>query len=158
MKINFFILKPLFALCLLMVSCQNSKRDLYPEDLIGGFELLSAEKTGIDFNNAITETETLNHIYYNQIYSGAGVAIGDINNDGLPDVFFCGNKVNDKLYLNKGDFKFEDISKNSKITRSPGWSWGVTMADVNSDGYLDIYVSRNGESMNPSDRKNKLFK
>mgnify|MGYP006100121167 CR=1 FL=1 len=157
MKINFFILKSLFALCLLMVSCQNSKRDLYPEDLIGGFELLSAEKTGIDFNNAITETETLNHIYYNQIYSGAGVAIGDINNDGLPDVFFCGNKVNDKLYLNKGDFKFEDISKNSKITRSPGWSWGVTMADVNSDGYLDIYVSRNGESMTPSDRENKLF-
>ena len=157
MKINFFMLKSLFAVCLLMVSCQNSKRDLYPENLIGGFELLSAEKTGIDFNNAITETETLNHIYYNQIYSGAGVAIGDINNDGLPDVFFCGNKVNDKLYLNKGNFKFEDISKNSKITRSPGWSWGVTMADVNSDGYLDIYVSRNGESMNPSDRKNKLF-
>ena len=157
MKINFFILKSLFALCLLMVSCQNSKRDLYPENLIGGFELLSVEKTGIDFNNAITETETLNHIYYNQIYSGAGVAIGDINNDGLPDVFFCGNKVNDKLYLNKGDFKFEDISKNSKITRSPGWSWGVTMADVNSDGYLDIYVSRNGESMTPSDRENKLF-
>ena len=157
MKINFFILKALFAVCLLMVSCQNSKRDLYPENLIGGFELLSAEKTGIDFNNAITETETLNHIYYNQIYSGAGVAIGDINNDGLPDVFFCGNKVNDKLYLNKGDFKFEDISKNSKITRSPGWSWGVTMADVNSDGYLDIYVSRNGESMTPSDRENKLF-
>ena len=65
--------------------------------------------------------------------------------------------VANKLYLNKGNLKFEDISKNSKITRSPGWSWGVTMADVNSDGYLDIYVSRNGESMNPSDRKNKLF-
>ena len=157
MKINFFILKALFAVCLLMVSCQNSKRDLYPEDLIGGFELLSAEKTGIDFNNGIKESETLNHIYYSQIYNGAGVAIGDLNNDGLPDIYFCGNQVNDKIYINKGNFKFEDITKSSKINRSPGWSWGVTMADVNSDGYLDIYVSRNGESMNPSDRKNKLF-
>ncbi|MGK0420425.1 MAG: hypothetical protein ACJAT9_000083 [Polaribacter sp.] len=142
---------------ILFSSCNTSKRDINPKELIGGLELISSEYSGVTFNNAISETETLNHIYYNQIYSGAGVAIGDINNDGLPDVFFCGNKVNDKLYLNKGDFKFEDISKNSKITRSPGWSWGVTMADVNSDGYLDIYVSRNGESMTPSDRENKLF-
>ena len=134
-----------------------SKRDLNPKELIGGLELLSSEQTGVDFNNAIKESETVNHIYYSQIYNGAGVAIGDINNDGLADVFFCGNQVEDKLYLNKGNFKFEDISKKSKITRSPGWSWGVTMADVNNDGYLDIYVSRNGDSMTPSDRTNKLF-
>ena len=141
----------------LFSSCINSKRDINPRELIGGFEMLSADITNINFNNSIKESETVNHIYYNQIYSGAGVAIGDINNDGLSDIFFCGNQVKDKLYLNKGDFKFEDITKNSKITRSPGWSWGVTMADVNSDGYLDIYVSRNGESMKPSDRENKLF-
>ena len=65
--------------------------------------------------------------------------------------------MSDRLYLNKGNFKFEDISKESKISRSPGWTWGVTMADVNADGYLDIYLSRNGESMNPKDRANKLF-
>jgi hypothetical protein len=157
MKVNLLFLKAFVVMCLLIVSCQNSKRDLYPETLEGGFKLLSSEVTGIDFNNSIKESETKNHIYYSQIYNGAGVAVGDINNDGLSDLFFCGNQVNDKLYLNKGNFKFEDISKISKITRSPGWSWGVTMADVNSDGYLDIYVSRNGESMTPSDRKNKLF-
>jgi hypothetical protein len=142
---------------LIFNSCTSSKRDNNPKELIGGLELLSSEQTGIDFNNSIKESENVNHIFYNQIYSGAGVAIGDIDNDGLPDVYFCGNQVNDKLYLNKGNFKFEDISKKSKITRSPGWSWGVTMADVNADGYLDIYVSRNGESMEPRDRKNKLF-
>ncbi len=142
---------------ILFSSCNTSKRDINPKELIGGLELISSEYSGVTFNNAISETETLNHIYYSQIYNGAGVAVGDINNDGLADVFFCGNQVNDKLYLNQGDFKFKDISKESKITRSPGWSWGVTMADVNNDGFLDIYVSRNGESMNASDRTNKLF-
>ncbi|MBT5615895.1 MAG: CRTAC1 family protein [Flavobacteriales bacterium] len=142
---------------LVLSSCTSSKRDVNTEELIGGLELLSSEQTGIHFNNSIKESETVNHIYYNQIYSGAGVAIGDINNDGFPDIFFAGNQEADRLYINKGELKFEDISKSSKISRSPGWSWGVTMADVNADGYLDIYVCRNGESMNPTDRKNKLF-
>jgi hypothetical protein len=142
---------------ILFSSCKKEERDPNPKELIGGLELLSSEQTGIDFNNSIKESEKINHIYYSQIYNGAGVALGDINNDGLADVFFCGNQVDDKLYLNQGDFKFKDISKESKITRSPGWSWGVTMADVNNDGFLDIYVSRNGESMNASDRTNKLF-
>jgi hypothetical protein len=154
-KIQFLIM---VTICLLLLNCnQEPKRDLYPEVLVSGFELLSAEKTGIDFNNAIKESETVNHLYYNQLYSGAGVAIGDINNDGLPDIFFCGNQVSDRLYLNKGDLKFEDITKKSKSASHSGWSWGVTMADVNNDGYLDIYVSRNGESMNPEDRKNQLY-
>ena len=156
-KTFFFCFKIVLTVSVLLISCQNSKRNLYPEKLVGGFELLPAEKTGIDFNNEIKESETVNHIYYSQIYNGAGVAIGDLNNDGLPDVYFCGNQVNDKIYINKGNFKFEDISNDSKITRSPGWSWGVTMADVNADGYLDIYVSRNGESMVPEERRNKLF-
>lgn len=157
MKLNIYILSGLLLLCIFFNSCSNSNRDLNPKELIGGLELLSSEETGIDFNNSIVETVNFNHFYFSQIYSGAGVAIGDINNDGLSDIFFCGNQVGDKLYLNKGDFKFEDISKKSKISRHQGWSWGVTMADVNADGYLDIYVSRNGESMNASDRKNKLF-
>ncbi|GAA4268784.1 VCBS repeat-containing protein [Hyunsoonleella aestuarii] len=144
-------------LVLVLTSCEGPIRDLYPETLVEGFTLHDSKYTGIDFNNAIVESEKVNHIYYNQIYSGAGVAIGDINNDGLSDIFFCGNQVSDRLYLNKGNFQFEDITKKSRAARNSGWSWGVTMADVNSDGYLDIYVSRNGESMVPEERKNQLY-
>ncbi len=144
-------------LVLFLSSCEGPIRDLYPETLVEGFTLHDSKHTGIDFNNAIVESEKVNHLYYNQIYSGAGVAIGDINNDGLSDIFFCGNQVSDRLYLNKGNFQFEDITKKSRAARNSGWSWGVTMADVNSDGYLDIYVSRNGESMVPEERKNQLY-
>jgi hypothetical protein len=139
-------------------SCSNQPtRDLYPKQITGGFELLPAEKTGVDFSNTIKESTYFNHYYYSQIYVGSGVAIGDINNDGLADVFFGGNQVSDKLYLNKGGFKFEDITQKSKLAINSGWTWGVTMADVNADGYLDIYVSRNGNSENPSDRRNQLY-
>ena len=143
--------------CLLLVACQQSQRDLYPEELVGGFELLPPERTGIDFNNTITESERFNQYLYRQIYLGSGVAIGDINNDGLPDIFFGGNQVSDRLYLNKGDFQFENITKDSRVATNPGWTWGVTMADVNSDGFLDIYVSRNGNSIDPQDRRNQLY-
>ena len=84
-----------------------------------------------DFNNAIKESKTVNHLYYNQLYSGAGVAIGDINNDGLPDIFFCGNQVSDRLYLNKGNLKFEDITELAGIGGDSRWYTGSTMADVN---------------------------
>ncbi|MFT4838708.1 MAG: hypothetical protein ACI9V9_000616, partial [Oleispira sp.] len=141
-----------------LMSCNNEpSRDLYPKELVGGFNLLPSEETGIDFNNSIEESKYFNHYFFGQIYLGSGVAIGDINNDGLPDIFFGGNQVNDKLYLNKGDFKFEDITTSSKIDEDSGWTWGVTMADVNADGYLDIYVSRNGNSLKTEDRENKLF-
>ena len=76
------------VLSVLFSTCTNSKRDINPKELIGGFELLSSEKTGIDFNNSITESKYFNHFFYGHIYNGSGVAIGDINNDGLPDVFF----------------------------------------------------------------------
>ena len=144
--------------CVLLFACQDKpSRDLYPEELIGGLELLPAEKTGIDFSNTITESTFFNHYYYSQMYVGSGVAIGDINNDGLEDVFFGGNQVADRLYLNKGNFQFEDITKKSKAAKNAGWTWGVTMADVNADGYLDIYVSRNGNFDDPEDRRNQLY-
>ena len=139
-------------------SCQDEpQRNLFPEDLIGGLELLKPENTGITFSNTIKESTYFNHYYYSQIYVGSGVAIGDINNDGLADVFFGGNQVADRLYLNKGNFQFEDITKKSKAAKNSGWTWGVTMADVNADGYLDIYVSRNGNSANPEERRNQLY-
>lgn len=142
----------------IILGCSDTpKRDLYPSELIGGFELLPSEQTGIDFNNSIKESKLFHHYFFSQIYLGSGVAIGDLNNDGLPDIFFGGNQVNDRLYLNKGDFKFEDITKTSKVARQPGWTWGVTMADVNGDGFLDIYVSRNGNSLDISQRRNLLY-
>ena len=156
MKFNTLYISTLL-LFFIFYSCDNSEVKSDSNELTVGLELMSSTHTGINFNNSITESETVNHIYYNQIYSGSGVAIGDLNNDSYPDIYFGGNQVGDKLYVNKGDLNFEDISKKSKISQSPGWTWGITMADVNSDGYLDIYVCRNGESMNPNDRKNKLF-
>ena len=147
----------LFFYCLLFLGCNQPQRDLYPGTLEGGFDLLTSSETGIDFDNSITETTFFNHYYYSQIYLGSGVAIGDLNNDGLSDVFFGGNQVSDRLYLNKGNFKFEDITEKSQAGKNTGWTWGVTMADVNADGYLDIYVSRNGNSIEISDRRNKLY-
>ncbi|NNC49556.1 MAG: VCBS repeat-containing protein [Flaviramulus sp.] len=157
MKIKFGSVKLIILASFLAISCQQSNRNLYPEKLVGGFELLAPEKTGIDFNNSMKESKTFNHYFYSQIYVGSGVAIGDINNDGMPDIFFGGNQVSDRLYLNKGNFQFEDITKKSRAAINSGWTWGVTMADVNADGYLDIYVSRNGSSVNIEDRRNQLY-
>jgi hypothetical protein len=130
MKIKSFLVSGIMVFMLSMVSCEKLERPLITGDLVGGFELLPSEKTGIDFNNAIKESIFFNHYYYSQMYVGSGVAIGDINNDGLPDVFFGGNQVADRLYLNKGDFKFEDITKTSRVAKNSGWTWGVTMADI----------------------------
>ncbi|WP_296317370.1 VCBS repeat-containing protein [Winogradskyella sp. UBA3174] len=154
-KIKFIIIAIVSSICF---NCsEEPTRDLYPSELVGGLELLSSEKTGIDFSNTIKESTYFNHYYYSQMYVGSGVAIGDINNDGLADVFFGGNQVADRLYLNKGNFQFENITKKSKVARNSGWTWGVTMADVNADGYLDIYVSRNGNSAKAEDRRNQLY-
>jgi hypothetical protein len=104
------------------------------------FENPSAEKTGVDFTNTLTSTEDLSILDYLYFYNGGGVSVGDINNDGLPDIFFTGNQVKNKLYLNKGDLKFEDISSSAGIEGNSSWNTGTTMADVNGDGLLDIYV------------------
>ena len=98
-------------------------------------------QTGIHFENPNTDTDTLSIIDYLYYYNGGGVAIGDINNDGLPDIYFTSNNNGNKLYLNKGNFKFEDISASAGIIGKADWTTGVTMADVNGDGYLDIYIS-----------------
>ena len=157
---SYFYFKKVVPVLLLLVSfsCSDKPiRDLSPKELKAGFELLSSNQTGIDFNNKITESKTFNHFFFSQIYLGSGVALGDINNDGLTDVFFGGNQVSDRLYLNKGDFKFEDITKSSKVAKNSGWTWGVTMVDINNDGFLDIYVSRNGISEKKEDRRNQLY-
>ncbi len=106
------------------------------------FESLPSSKTGINFANNLENKKLFNILYYLYYYNGAGVATGDINNDGLPDIYFAANsKGNNKLYLNKGNFQFEDITGTAKVAGTADWSTGVTMADVNGDGFLDIYVS-----------------
>jgi len=113
-------------------SCTFNKEPLFTK--------LSAAQTGIDFVNRNEDTDTLNILDYLYYYNGAGVAIGDINNDGLPDIYLASNTGGNKLYLNKGNFRFEDITEKAGVKGSAGWTTGVTMADVNGDGYLDIYV------------------
>lgn len=124
----------------------------------GGIKLtsLSPSETGVDFNNKINDEGRVNIFTWHFIYNGGGVAAGDINNDGLPDLYFSGNMVPDKLYLNKGNFKFEDITSKAGIGVQT-WSSGVTMADVNADGLIDIYVCKNSPSGNRETNKNKLY-
>lgn len=119
------------------------------------FKLLHASKTGIDFNNTIKENDSINVFEYMNIYTGAGVAVGDINNDGLVDVYFSGNMVSGRLYLNKGDLKFEDISDKAGVLDNR-WGTGATMIDINQDGLLDIYVCVSG-SAKESERANMLY-
>lgn len=120
------------------------------------FTSLSNKRTGIDFNNRIQETEEFNILDYGYLYNGGGVGTGDINNDGLPDLFFCGNFTGSRLYLNKGDFRFEDITEKSHATGGGNWNTGVTMVDINADGWLDIFVVSSTDGR-PRFRKNLLY-
>ena len=121
------------------------------------FELLNHEKTGITFSNTITEDDTLNVITYDYFYNGGGVALIDVNNDGLKDLFFAGNQVKDELYLNEGDFKFRNITDEFGMNKSTGWSSGAVTVDVNSDGWMDLYVCKTGPSKSNAKRTNQLF-
>ena len=105
------------------------------------FELLRPERTGVTFANELPEDPEFNILNYLNYYNGGGVAVGDVDNDGLPDLYFTSNLEPNRLYLNKGDYRFEDISERAGVAGSGGWTTGVTMADVNGDGHIDIYVS-----------------
>ncbi|MEP6926281.1 MAG: VCBS repeat-containing protein, partial [Ginsengibacter sp.] len=124
-----FILRFLPALFILF-SCKSNQKKL--------FELLP--DTGINFNNKVVDQEIENSFYFRNYYNGGGVATGDINNDGLADILLTSNMGENKLYLNKGNFKFQDISQKAGLKQDSMWSTGVTMVDVNGDGWLDIYV------------------
>ncbi len=133
---------------LFLFSCKNNKR---PTPL---FQLM--ENTGINFVNKVEDDSLENSFLFRNFYNGGGVAIGDINNDGLPDIFLTSNTGENKLYLNKGNFKFEDISDKAGIIKDDKWNTGVVFADVNGDGWLDIYVCSSGH-MGTGNRKNKLY-
>ncbi|PRY16379.1 VCBS repeat protein [Pontibacter ummariensis] len=120
------------------------------------FSLLEPDTTGIAFSNSITETDSFNVLTYGYIYNGGGVAVGDVNNDGLQDLYFSGNMVSSKLYLNKGDFRFEDVTLTSG-TGTSVWANGVTMVDINQDGLLDIYVCTVNPVLGQPQTANLLF-
>lgn len=144
-----------FIVVLLFSSCGNDSS----QELSGSlFSKMNAEQTGIDFRNDLMEDiySDWNVLSYEYYYNGAGVALGDINNDGLLDVFFTGNTSPNKLYINKGKFKFEDITKSAGILPT-GWSTGATIADVNNDGKLDIYVCQGGPDKVANKRRNLLY-
>lgn len=143
MKNIFFLL----TFLLLLVHCT--------EDSTSKFELKDGE-IGMDFLNELVYTEEFNPYTYRNFYNGAGVAIGDINNDGLVDVYFTGNIVDNKLFLNKGNWKFEEISSSAGVACSNIWSTGATFADVNGDGFLDLYVCKSGKP-GGDNRNNELF-
>jgi hypothetical protein len=138
---------PLFAVVLLLAAgCNTAPKR---------FELLPSATTGITFNNLLTESDTLNILSFEYMYNGGGVGVGDFNNDSLTDIFFAGNMVSSKLYLNKGNFRFDDITEQAKVTTTD-WCTGISVVDIDQDGWLDIYVS----TVNPHDNKstpNLLF-
>ena len=136
-----------FVIMMLLNSC-NNKKTLFTQ--------LSPAKTGINFSNRITENDSINILDNEYVYNGGGVAIGDFNNDGLQDVYFTGNMVSNKLYLNKGQMKFEDITEASAVNGSGRWCSGVAVVDINTDGLPDMYVCATLKT-NPADRKNLLY-
>ncbi|MFV8440968.1 VCBS repeat-containing protein [Flavobacterium sp. LB2P44] len=147
---NRFVLLPFIIL--FFSNC--SKENLENKNAL--FSKLEASQTGINFINEVKNGADMNIFKYRNFYNGGGVAIGDINNDGLPDVYFTSNLGANKLYLNKGNFKFEDISKKAGVEGNKSWSTGVVMVDLNGDGLLDIYVCNAGNNIN-SIRKSQLF-
>ena len=133
------------ALCGVMMFACDPKESNQSNDAL--FSLRSPDDTGVTFINSLDENDSLNYFTYPYIYMGGGVSVGDINNDGLNDLFFTGNMVPNRLYLNKGDLKFEDITESAGVAGDGRWNAGTSLADVNADGLLDIYVCISGLSM-----------
>ncbi len=142
MRIRLFL-----VICTIIISSCNRSETL--------FKLIPSEESGIDFENILTSTNSINVLKYEYFYNGTSVSIGDFNNDGLSDLFFTGNMVSNKIYLNEGDMEFRDVSKIAGISNDNIWNAGAAVADVNNDGLLDLYVCANVG--NEADRTNSLF-
>lgn len=143
-------LKAFFSLLLISAGCSDAVRQttLFTE--------LSPDETGVRFENRLQFDNDFNIYTYRNFYNGGGVACGDVNNDGLIDLYFTSNQGPNKLYLNKGNFRFEDITEKAGVAGKRFWSTGVTMADVNGDGWLDIYVCNSGD-IKGGNKQNELF-
>ena len=118
------------------------------------FQLTEATETGVDFNNKITESDDFNILTEEYIFNGGGVAVADFDQNGLPDLFFTGNMVSNELYLNQGALKFKKVTNQAQLNSEGYWSTGVTVIDLNADGWLDLYISG---AMHENNRKNRLY-
>ncbi len=139
----------IFLVLFVFVGCNKQNKELL-------FKKISSEITNVHFINEIKDTKELNILDYLYFYNGGGVTTGDINNDGLPDIYFTSNLSENKLYLNKGNFEFEDITEKAKVAGNSDWNTGTTFVDINGDGYLDIYVC-SVVGINGFDGHNELF-
>ena len=148
--------KNIFPLVIILILCFqcSTKKEKESTTL---FNLVDNNKTNIHFKNTVKESLYFNFLNYAYIYNGGGVAVGDINNDGLEDVYFTSNQETNRLYLNQGKLEFKDITVKAKVSDEIGWTTGVTMIDINNDGWLDIYVCKSGSLKSHQNRKNKLF-
>jgi len=156
--VNSFLLYSVMTMAswVLILSCSNKKDTPASESPI--FKKIPAAQSGITFTNAVDENFNKNYFdRFAYVYNGAGVAVGDINNDGLQDIYFTGNEVPNKLYLNEGGMKFKDITQSAGVDGGKGWDNGVTMVDINNDGLLDIYVCKGGFEDSDSERRNLLY-
>lgn len=138
-----------------MISCQRDKHISTASNQL--FDSLESKSTGITFNNSLSFTEEYNPYTFKNFFNGGGVGLGDFNNDNLIDIYFTGNLVDNKLYLNQGDFKFKDITASAGVACKDVWSSGVSLVDINGDNLLDIYVCKSGEPNPKGNRKNELF-
>jgi enediyne biosynthesis protein E4 len=135
-----------------IVGCSSPSKD----QIARQFELVPASNSGITFRNDLKFDEAFNIYTYRNFYNGGGVALGDINNDGLIDIYFTANMTDNRLYLNRGDWKFEDITATAGVAGTKAWSTGVTMVDINGDGWMDIYVCNSGD-IKGDNKQNELF-
>ena len=136
-----------------IASCHNNENAQAKDAL---FQLMPSSQTGVNFANHVLATNEFNIFKYRNFYNGGGVAIGDVNNDGKPDIFFTSNQQTNKLYINKGNWNFVDVTDQADLQSKHQWHTGVTMADVNGDGWLDIYVCNSGD-LPGDDRSNELY-
>ncbi|MGA1030455.1 MAG: VCBS repeat-containing protein [Flavobacteriaceae bacterium] len=141
---------PMLLGVLLFWNCNKSEESPIP------FKLLSSDQTGIAFSNDLSYTDDFNVYKYRNFYNGGGIAVGDVNNDGLVDLYFSANQKPNELYLNQGNFTFKRVTEEAKVAGTKAWSTGVTMVDVNADGWLDIYVCNSGDVAGDN-KQNELF-
>ena len=157
-KTQNFVLYTFFLLFILITSCEEtyelSGKNSTNERI---YTRLNSNETGIDFSNLLDEDIRYNGLQYEYFYNGGGVAVSDFNNDGLKDIFFVSTLGQHKLFINKGDLKFEDVSDKTGILNRQHFSTGVTVVDINDDGWMDIYLSNSGKFKNPDTRRNRLF-